>query len=165
MHAARLAFFAALFATPALADDVTVTDAYMRVASPVAQSAAAFMVIENTGAAGDRLVAARSDAAERVELHTHIEDGDVMRMRQVEDGFEIPAGGSHALARGGDHVMFMGLARPLEQGDTVDVTLEFEQAGTVDLTVAVNPDGSGHGGHGQMHGDGHGHMSGDGHGG
>jgi hypothetical protein len=107
------------------------------------------MVIENTGDTDDRLVAAATDAAERVELHTHIENTDgVMRMVEVKDGFPIPAGGSHALKRGGDHVMLMGLTGPLEQGATVPLTLTFEQAGDLTLDVVVDnarmPAGHGH---------------------
>jgi copper(I)-binding protein len=61
-----------------------------------------------------------------------------MRMMEVEEGFAIPAGGSHALARGGDHVMFLGLTRSLEHGDTVTVTLTFEQAGDVEVEIPVD---------------------------
>ena len=74
------------------------------------------MQITNTGDADDRLVAAASDVAERVELHTHIMDGDVMRMVEVEEGFAVTAGETIALERGGMHVMFLGLTRVLEAG-------------------------------------------------
>ena len=62
----------------------------------------------------------------------------VMKMTHVEAGFAIPAGGSHALARGGDHVMFMGLAAPFEQGATVTVTLTFERAGEIEVAIPVD---------------------------
>ena len=85
------------------------------------------MVIENTGDSDDRLVSATSDAAMKVELHTHVaDDNGVMKMMEVEDGITIPANGQHALARGGDHVMFMGLTGPLEQDSEIAVTLTFE---------------------------------------
>ena len=150
-------------AGPALAE-IAVTDAYARSAGAMAQSGAAFMVIENGGDTDDRLIAARSDAAERVELHTHIADENgVMRMREVEGGFAIPAGGSHVLARGGDHVMFLGLTAPFEQGATVPVTLVFEQAGEVAVEIPVDLDrqpmhggAMGHGGHGSHGAMGHG---------
>lgn len=131
---------AILFALPALADGhITISEPYMRVATSASKSGAAFMVIENSGDTDDRLVDAASEVAARVELHTHTEDDDgVMRMRRVEDGFAVPAGGSHALARGGDHVMFMGLARSLDHGDSVDVTLTFEQAGEIEVTIPVD---------------------------
>ena len=104
----------------------------------MAQSGAAFMGIQNSGAENDRLLSARSDVAQRVELHTHIADGDVMRMVEVEEGFEIPAGDTHMLERGGHHVMFMGLNRKLAHGDEVAVTLVFENAGEMDVIIPVD---------------------------
>ena len=87
----------------------------------------------------DRLIAVASDAAERVELHTHIEDGDgIMRMRPVEGGIAIPADGTHALQRGGDHVMFMGLRESLEPGGSVTVTLTFETTGDIVVEIPVD---------------------------
>jgi len=129
---------AAALALPAAAE-IAVTDAYARVSTMMAKSGAAFMVIENTGAEDDRLVAATSDVAVRVELHTHKADANGnMQMLEVKEGFAIPAGGSHALARGGDHVMFMGLNRSLAHGDVVTVTLTFEKAGEITLDVPVD---------------------------
>lgn len=151
------ALAAAAFALPAFAADITVEDAYARSASPMAKSGAAFMILHNAGATDDRLVSAASDAAMRVELHTHKATGDgVMQMMEVEDGFVVPAGGTHALARGGDHVMLMGLAQPMRQGDTITVTLTFETAGEITVEIPVDleraPDPGM--GHGMQHGQG-----------
>lgn len=119
--------------------DIIITDPYARVSRPGAPSGAAFMIIENTGEAADRLVSASSDAAKRVELHTHIEQDDgVMKMVHVEEGFEIAPGASYALKRGGAHVMFMGLTETLEQGGEVSVTLVFEQAGEMVVAIPVD---------------------------
>ena len=134
-----LAAAAACLALPALAaDPIAVRDAFARASSPAAKSGAAFMAIENTGGTDDRLVAASSDIAARVELHTHIMEDDVMRMVHVEEGFEIPAGETVLLERGGKHVMFMGLAAPMEQGARVEVTLTFEEAGDVTVEIPVD---------------------------
>ena len=133
-----LAAAAALFALPAAAQDIEVRDAYARAASPVAKSGAAFMEIVNHGTADDRLIAAESDIAARVELHTHVEEGDVMRMVHVEEGFALPAGQTLVLERGGRHVMFMGLTQSLEQGDRVTVTLSFENAGAQRVDIPVD---------------------------
>jgi copper(I)-binding protein len=137
-----LAVTSFLMITPALAHDgLKIADPYARAASPNAKAGAAFMVIENHTEAEDRLLSASSDVAVRVELHTHIDDGNgTMQMRQVEEGFVIPAGGAHVLGRGGDHVMFMGLTRSLMDGDTVSVTFTFEKAGdiVVDIPVDLN---------------------------
>jgi len=163
------AVFAA-FALPVIAGDMTghpdhgtedmammpkvmIEDAYARASGPTARAGAAFFMIRNGTDSDDRLIAATSDVAERVELHTHIEDANgVMRMIEVEDGIAVPAGGMHALQRGGDHVMFMGLRQPFEHGDTISVTLTFEQAG--DMTVEIPIDLE------RMHAHGHGaHMN------
>ncbi len=144
---------ALLLATPVLAE-ITIEDAYARSSGPMARAGAAFMVIQNNGETDDRLVSATSDAAQRVELHTHKDLGDgVMKMMEVEEGFTIPAGGSHALARGGDHVMFMGLAGPWEHGATIPVTLTFEKAGDMTFEIEVDLErrdekAMGHGSHG-----------------
>jgi copper(I)-binding protein len=91
-----------------------------------------------------------------------------MKMMEVEEGFAVPAGGSHALARGGDHVMLMGLTRDLADGDTFPLTLVFEKSGEVVIEVPVDnarkPEAAmqhgegqgmgagGHSGHGMAHG-------------
>ncbi|MFV1440882.1 copper chaperone PCu(A)C [Phaeobacter sp. JH18-32] len=127
------------FAGAAFAADITVTDSYARVSSKAAKSGAAFMMIENASDSDDRLIAASSDAAKLVQLHTHKEgENGVMQMLHVEEGFAVAAGATHMLQRGGDHVMLMGLTRPLEHGDTVDLTLVFEKAGEVTVTVPVD---------------------------
>jgi Uncharacterized protein conserved in bacteria len=74
------------------------------------------------------------------ELHTHIVDGDVMRMVHVEEGFALPAGGEVLLERGGKHLMFMGLDAQLQTGETVSATLVFEQAGEITVDIPVDND-------------------------
>ena len=129
----------AVFATSAMAEDmIEIHDAYARSSGPTAVAGAAFMMIHNYADQDDRLIDARSDAAARVELHTHIIEDGVARMRRVEGGFTIPAGAGHILERGGDHVMFMGLNAPFEQGSEIAVTLVFENAGAIDVMVPVD---------------------------
>ena len=126
------------FATPVLSD-ITIADAYARSATPNAMAGAAFMVIQNEGDSQDRLIRATSPAAKRVEIHTHRMNADgAMQMIHLEDGLVIDAGASHALARGGDHVMFMGLNDGWNQGDLIPLTLVFENAGEVVLEVVVD---------------------------
>lgn len=143
---------ATLLSVPAFADGIMVMDPYARAASPSAKSGAAFMMIHNTSDQDDRLVAARSDAAKRVELHTHVDAGDgVMQMREIEGGIDVPAGATHEMVRGGDHVMLMGLNGPLEQDETINVTLVFEKAGDMVVTIPVDnerkPQAGAHGDH------------------
>ena len=136
-----LAALALVLATPVLAETVQIADPYARAMGATAKTGAAFLTIENHGDAADRLVGARSDVAERVELHTHKADADgTMKMMHVPEGFEIPAHGSHQLARGGDHVMLLGLTRPLAQGDSFALVLTFEKAGEVTVQVPVDLD-------------------------
>jgi len=142
---ATLAFTA--FATTAMAE-IQIDDAYARSSGAHAKAGAAFMMIVNTGEADDRLVSVTSDVADRVELHTHkVDDNGVAKMIHVEEGFVIPAGESHMLQRGGDHVMFMGIKEPFEQGATIPVTLTFEQAGEVVIDVPVDLERKGGGAH------------------
>lgn len=134
------ALAAALFAAaPAFADGMMVNDAYARSSTPTSQSGAAFFMLMNDTGQDDRLVGVSSDVASKVELHTHIEDENgVMKMREIEGGVELPAGETHAFKRGADHIMFMGLNGPLEQGKDITVTLEFEKAGEVVVQIPVD---------------------------
>lgn len=123
----------------AMAQDIQIMDAYARSSGPMAKAGAAFMHIMNTGTSDDRLIDAKSSAAKKVELHTHIDMGDgVMKMTHVPEGFSLPAGEAHMLQRGGDHVMFMGLTAPFEQGKLLDVTLVFERAGEIEVQIPVD---------------------------
>ena len=130
---------ACALALPAFAGDIMINDPYSRSAGPNAKTGAAFFGIMNHTDQDDRLIAATSDIAKRVELHTHIETAEgVMQMREVKDGFPVEAGGMHMLQRGGDHVMFMGLNSPMVDGDTVTVTLTFEKAGDITVEIPVD---------------------------
>ena len=129
---------AALLAAPAAAQSVSVDDGRLVVAGPAARSAAAYFTILNSGPDDDRLVAAATDIAARVELHTHVETADgVMQMRPAPDGFEVPAGEVRILARGGDHVMVMGLLAVPAPGETVELVLSFKRAGEIVAVVPV----------------------------
>jgi copper(I)-binding protein len=144
---------AVTFALPAFADGMMIKDAYARTAMKGAKSGAAFMQIMNDTGTDDRLIDAKSSIAKKVELHTHKDMGEgVMKMMHVEEGFAIPAGGMHALARGGDHVMFMGLTQDMIAGESVEVTLTFEKAGEIVVQIPVDLERQDHGGmkHGQM---------------
>ncbi|MGJ8546645.1 MAG: copper chaperone PCu(A)C [Sulfitobacter sp.] len=128
-----------LMAVPLWADGLMVEDAYLRASRPDAPSAAAFFTLMNHSGVDDRLVGVSSDVAEKVELHSHTEDANgVMRMGEIEGGVAVAAGESHHFARGGDHVMFMGVNTPLEQGAEVRVTLQFEHAGAVEVVFPVD---------------------------
>ena len=73
-----------------------------------------------------------------VQIHAHIDDGGIMKMREIEAGVPLPAGATHELSRGGDHVMLMGVAQELVDGATVPLTLVFEVAGEIVIEVPVD---------------------------
>lgn len=128
-----------LSAAPAFAGDFVAEGAYLRSSTATATSGAAFMMLVNQTGEDDRLVAASSDVAEKVELHTHTSDANgVMRMGEIEGGVAIDDEATHEFKRGGDHLMFLGLNRPLAQGEMVKVTLTFEKAGEVQIEVPVD---------------------------
>ncbi len=136
-----VAAFAALIAMPAFAHNgVHINDPYARVMGGVGASGAVFFEIENHQDADDRLISAASDVADLVQLHTHKEEGGVMKMVHVPEGFVVPALGAHRLQRGGDHVMLMGLKSELKNGDVIDLTLTFEKAGEVTVQAVVDND-------------------------
>ncbi|WP_269583429.1 copper chaperone PCu(A)C [Roseibium sp. Sym1] len=120
------------------AGDLTLMQAWTRATPPKAKAGGGFVQIVNGGAEDDRLVAASSDVAAKVELHEMSVTDGVMKMREMEDGIAIPAGETVALKPGGLHIMFMGLKQSFEEGSTVPVILTFEKAGevAVDLPVA-----------------------------
>lgn len=134
----------------AKAGAIAVSQPWARATAPGAPAGAAYLTVTNSGKEADRLIAASTPAAKTAELHTHIHDNGVMRMRQVE-AIDVPAGGTVALKPGGLHVMLMGLTAPLAQGSSFDVTLTFEKAGKVTVPVAVQSAGAaaptGHTGH------------------
>lgn len=136
--AAGLAVLAAL---PARAHDyaagaLKIAHPWARVTVPGQKNGGAYLSVQNTGAAADRLLGGSSPAAERVELHTMSLEGDVMRMREVT-AMEIPAGGRVALQPGRHHLMLMGLKSPLKAGDAVPLTLRFEKAGEVKVELKI----------------------------
>ncbi len=138
-----LMFSAAL---PAQAHDFTVgglkiDHPWARATPGQAKNGAAYLVIHSSEAADDRLVAAATDVAQRVELHNHLNVDGVMQMREVE-GIDVPAGGMATLKPGSFHVMLMGLKAPLKEGESFPLTLTFEKAGSTTVEVNVEAVGS-----------------------
>jgi len=145
-----LAAAAVLVALPAAAHEYAAGDIHIghpwTRAAAAGANGAAFMTLRNRGAAPDRLIAAASPVARVVELHTHIREGEVMRMRPVPD-IPLPAGEVVELRPGGLHVMLIGLNAPLQQGSRVPLTLRFERAGEVQVELAVEAAGARGSGH------------------
>ena len=104
------------------------------------------MTLQNAGSTADRLLKAESPVAANAELHTHVKDGDAMRMRPVND-VPVPAGGTTKLEPGGYHIMLIGLKQPLKEGERLPLTLTFEKAGKISIDVPVQKAGASGGHH------------------
>ena len=109
----------------------------MRATAPGMPSSAAYVTITNHGDAADRLITAKTVLARRVEIHSMEMDNGVIRMRAVDGGLPIAAGGSVHLAPGGLHIMLMGLTTQLAAGSQREITLVFEKAGEITITATV----------------------------
>lgn len=118
------------------AGDLVVTGAFARATPPNAQVAGGFLTITSQDGA-DRLLSAASPVADRVEIHEMTMQGDVMTMRPQPEGLAIPAGETVELKPGGYHLMMLGLKQPLVEGETLPMSLSFEKAGKVDITLQV----------------------------
>lgn len=130
-----------LLGAQALAHDFTAGDMHIihpwsRALPPVAPTGAAYLVLENKGEQADRLIAATSPIAGRVELHEHIHQDGLMKMQQI-DSVEIAPGAEVEFKPGGHHFMLFDLQQPLTAGSSYPMTLSFEQAGEVEVEVKV----------------------------
>jgi copper(I)-binding protein len=155
----KFAFAALLigFAVPALAQGtgdaaITVEQPWARATPAGATTGAVYMTLANKTATADRLTAASSDVAGKVQVHEMAVANGIMQMRELSDGLAIPAGGSVTLKPGGYHVMLMGLKKPLIAGQTLPLTLTFAKAGNISITVPIQPVGATQGGQGSMSG-------------
>ena len=104
---------------------ITVSDPYVRLLPPGATTSAAYLVIKNSGAADRQLVKAESPAAQSVEVHEHRNENGVMKMREV-GSIIIKAHGQTELKPGGYHLMLFGVKSALKEGDSVAITLVFD---------------------------------------
>jgi copper(I)-binding protein len=147
-----------VLAAPARAEDVkagdlVITQAWTRATPNGAKIGGGYVTIENKGTTPDRLVGGAGDIAGKVEIHEMAMDNGVMKMRPIDKGLTIEPGKTVKLAPGGYHLMMFDLKAPLKQGDKVPVTLQFEKAGKVSVTLDVQgvgaqaPGGGDHSGH------------------
>jgi copper(I)-binding protein len=139
---AHAALLAALFAAPVRAEevkagDLVITQAWSRATPGGAKIGGGYLTIENKGSVADRLIGGSGDVAAKVEVHEMAMNNGVMTMRPVDKGLVIEPGKTVKLAPGGYHLMFFDLKSPLKQGDKVPLTLEFEKAGKVKLSLDV----------------------------
>ena len=131
------------WAAPALSE-VVAEDPWVRPTPPGAKLAAGYLTIVNRAAQPDRLVGARSAADARGEMHGHIKDGEILRMRQVKE-LRIPGNGKFELRPAGAHLMFVDIKRPLREGEKLAVTLAVERAGKLRVEVRLGQPSAPHG--------------------
>ena len=152
---ALAALSAVVIAAPVRADDVkagdlVISQAWSRATPGGAKVAGGFLTIENKGSAPDKLVKVIADIAGKAEVHEMAMDNGVMKMRLLDKGLVIDPGKTVKFAPGGYHLMLQELKGPFKQGDRVPVTLQFEKAGKVAVSLDVQgvgaqaPGDSGH---------------------
>jgi copper(I)-binding protein len=98
---------------------------------------AAYLLLKNHGMDPDTLIAAQSQIADRLELHEHIQEGGVMKMRKVSGGIAIPPGGTVQFKPGGYHIMLLGLKQRLQEGQQIPIKLTFAKAGELTVNAQV----------------------------
>jgi copper(I)-binding protein len=132
---AGAALLAATLSTPLFAQSVDVANPWVRATVAGQKSTGAFMQL--TAKTGAKLVAGSSPVAGVVEIHEMKMEGDVMKMRAIDGGLDLPAGKAVDLKPGGYHVMLMDLKAPLQKDSTVPVTLVFKDSKGVETKTEV----------------------------
>ncbi len=150
LMAVLLAAAPAAFAQAGGTSKIDVEQPWARATPAGATTGAVYMTLGNTSDTADRLTAASSAVAGKVQIHEMAIVNGIMTMRQLVDGLAIPAGGSVTLKPGGYHVMLTGLKKRLIAGQTLPLTLTFAKAGTISITVPIQAIGATRGGQGSM---------------
>jgi copper(I)-binding protein len=118
------------------ADTITVVDPYVRQVPPGAMATAAYMVLKNTGSQDAKLIKAETSASKVAELHTHLNEDGVMKMRKVPS-IEIKAKGEAVLEPSGLHVMMIDLNGTMKEGDKIAITLGFDDGSSKKIEAPV----------------------------
>ncbi len=121
----------------AWAADINVEQPWARPTLEGMSMGGAFMLLKNDSAKNDALIGGESPVAAKIEIHTHVREGDVMKMREVPGGIPLPAKQQVALQPGAYHVMLMGLKKPLKVGEQFPLTLKFKHAKPQTVQVKV----------------------------
>lgn len=119
-----------------VAGQFAASGAYARAVAPGQANSAVFLQLQNKDNKAHALVSASSEVATVVELHNHINEGGVMKMRKVEK-IDLPAGKAVALKPGSFHIMLIGLKKPLKVNETVELSLRFEDGTSLKLSAPV----------------------------
>lgn len=130
-------FLASLMAAPALAGSVIeVMHPWARPTIPN-RPGVTYFGVHNFGDTADRLIGASAKGVGKIEIHEAKQKDGVMSMTPAE-AVDVPAGGMAHLGPGGFHLMMFDIVAPLKEGDTLEMTLIFQEAGEVSITVPVS---------------------------
>ncbi|MGN6467869.1 MAG: copper chaperone PCu(A)C [Rhizobiaceae bacterium] len=119
------------------AGELEISGVWTRAMLPGQPTGGGYLTVSNKGKSADRLLSVSTPDAGRAEIHSMTMKDNVMVMRPVEGGLEIPAGGMVELKPGHFHLMFMDVKKPFRKGDTIAVTLDFEKTGKVEISMPV----------------------------
>lgn len=136
VSAALLLLSSTAFAHSYTAGDVAIGHPWARATPGPVKTGAAYLTLQNKGKSADTLQGADGDVADRVEIHNHINDNGVLKMRRV-DGVSVEPGQRVALQPGSYHIMLIGLKKPLLAGESFPLTLHFKRAGDVRVDVKI----------------------------
>ena len=134
---AALGLVTPVHAESASVGDLVISQPWTRATAGGAKVGTGYLTIENKGAVADKLVGGSTDAAGKLEVHQMSMSNGVMKMHQVEGGLTVEPGKTVKLEPGGYHLMLVDLKHPFKKGEKVPVTLEFEKAGNVAVTLDV----------------------------
>ena len=138
-------------AMPIKVGDLVITSPSVRAMVPGAKVAGGFLTIANVGKNADKLVTISTTGVKRSEIHEMSMENQVMKMRKLDSGLDLPAGKTVQLKSGGYHLMFIQPETPYKEGDTVPVTLEFEKAGKIKIDFPVTAQSGQSGGNSDNH--------------
>jgi len=130
---------AAVLATTACggsSGELTIRDAWARSAR-IGGNGAAYFIIDNKTATNDTLLSVSSEIAAATEIHMSMGDDNGVMSMQMQKSIPVPARSQVEFKPGGLHVMFVSLTRNLQVGDTIIITLNFENAGAIVIEVPV----------------------------
>jgi copper(I)-binding protein len=142
-------------AQTSVASAIMIDQPWARATPGGAKTGAAYMTVRNNGASADRLLGATTLVADKVQFHQETNDGGVSRMREVPS-VNVEPGAQIVFKPGDMHMMMVGLRQPLQEGQTFPMTLQFEKAGSMAVTVLIGKVGAmEHGNMGSMQGPDH----------
>ncbi len=117
-------------------DAISIHHPIIKTTPPGITNSAAYFTIVNNGEKDITLVNVASDSAKLVEMHEHIKHNGTFRMQKMEP-LTIPAKGKANFEPGGNHIMFIGVTKPIENGDKIDITLSFDDGSQKTITTVA----------------------------